>query len=110
MASLSISKTAADKILRERDIRCRSLGRPVLPRLHYYHRSYSTLSDGRTIEYGSGLSLSFVDCEDAGGNQYLSIDLGSDCTLLVGPSTIFQSEVRAIDWDDQKFKLSDPVC
>jgi hypothetical protein len=110
MASVSISKTAAEKILKEKDIRSRFSGRPVIPRLHYYRRSYSTLNDGRTIEYGSGFSLSFVECDDAGDDQYLSIDLGRDCTLLVGPSTMFQAGVHSIDWFDQKFKLSGPVC
>jgi hypothetical protein len=106
MPNLSISKSASEKILRETDARSQFLGRPVIPRLSYYHRSYSRLDDGTTIEYGSGLTLSFAECEQAGDDRYLAIDVGSGCTLLVGPSALFETGLHSIDWGDRKFKLN----
>jgi hypothetical protein len=82
------------------------LGRHVIPYLLYCQRSYSTLNDGRIIEHGSGLTLSFIEHYDANDGQYLSIDLSSDCTLLLAPLTFFQAGAHSIDWVDQKFKLT----
>jgi hypothetical protein len=78
----------------------------VISCLQYYHRSYSTLNDGYIIEHGSGLALSFIAHHEARDYQYLSIDLSSDCTLLLGPLTFFQDGVHSIDWVDRKFKLT----
>lgn len=105
MSSISISKSATEKILNDRDIHSQ-LGRPVVPYLLHYQRSYSTLNDGRIIEHGSGLALSFIDHYDPSDDQYLYIDLGSNCTVVVGPSTFFQAGAHYIDWVDRKFKLT----
>jgi hypothetical protein len=110
MPSITISKTASERILEERDSRSQFLGRQIIPRLLYYQRSYSELNDGRVIEHGSGLTLSFTEYDEGSDDQYLPIDLGSNCTLLVGPSTFFQSGVYSIDWVGRKFKLSSVVC
>ncbi len=106
MSSISISKTASEKILKDREVHSQLLGRIVTPYLLYYHRSYSTLNEGRIIEHGSGLTLTFIDHYDQSDDHYLSIDLGSNCTLVVGPSTFFQAGAHFIDWVDQKFKLT----
>jgi hypothetical protein len=110
MSRISISKSATEKILKDTDIHSQLLGRPVIPYLLYYQRCYSTLNDGRIIEYGSGPTLSLIEHYDANDGQYLSIDLGSDCTLVVGPSTFFQAGVHSIDWVDRKFKLTGGAC
>lgn len=108
MSSISISKKATEKILKDRDIHSQLRRRPVIPYLLYYQRCYSTLNDGRVIEYGYRLALSFIEHYDA--NQYLSIDLSSDCTLLLRPLTFFQDGVHSIEWVDQKFKLTSGAC
>ena len=66
------------------------------------------MNDAHIIEHGSGLALSFVEHHDA--NQYLSIDLSSDCTLLLETFTFFQVGVHSIDWVDRKFKLTTGAC
>jgi hypothetical protein len=100
MSNISISKRAAEKILKDWDHRL-----SLAPCLAYYQRSYSTLNDGRVIEHGPGLILSFIEQSEAGQYHYLSFDLGSGCTLLLAPSTFFQSGTHTIHWVDQKFKL-----
>jgi hypothetical protein len=106
MSNISISKAASAKIVAERDNRLSVLGRPVIPRLHYYRRSYSTLNDGRAVEHGPGFMLSFVEPENAADDQYLSIDIGDDCTVSAGPSLLFLSGEHCIDWSDRKFTLT----
>jgi hypothetical protein len=80
-------------------------GKPLIPRLTYYYRSYSTLNDGRIIEHGPGFTLSFIEQSEARQYQYLTVDLDGGCMLLVGPSTFFQAGEHFIDWVDQKFML-----
>jgi len=72
----------------------------------YCQRSYSTLNDGTIIEHGSGFTLSFIERFEVNKYETVPIDLGSDCTLMVGPSTFFQDGVHSIDWVDRKFKLN----
>lgn len=110
MPILSISNAASEKILQDRDARSRFLGRPVIPPLHYYHRCHSPSNDGRTIECGAGLTLSFVESGEAGDDQYLSIGPGNDCTLLIGPATLVPRRSAFHRLADQKFKLNSPVC
>jgi hypothetical protein len=102
VSSISISQRATEKILKDRDIHSQ-LGRPVIPYLLHYQRSYSTLNDGRIIEHGPGFFLSFIEQSEASDDQYLSIDLGSNRTLVIGPATCFQDGVHSIDWVDWKF-------
>jgi hypothetical protein len=109
MPSITISEKATEKILKDRENHLNLLGKPLIPRLTYYSRSYSTLNDGRIIEHGSGLTLSFIDRSEAGQYDYLTVDLGSGCTLLLAPSTFFQTGTHSIDWADQKFKLDSVV-
>jgi hypothetical protein len=77
--------------------------------LAYYQRSYSTLNDGRVIEHGLSLIVSFIEQSEASQHQYLTVDLGSGCTLLLAPSTFFQAGTHFIDWVGQKFKLDSVV-
>jgi hypothetical protein len=109
MSSVSISKRAAAKILEDWDHRSKLLGIVLVPCLAYYQRSYSTLNDGRTIEHGPGFNLSFIEQPEAAQYHYLTVDLGSGCTLLLAPSTFFQAGTYSIDWADQKFKLDSVV-
>ena len=71
----------------------------------YYHRSYSKFSGGHVGEYGPALILSFIERHAADDEQYLSIDIGNECTVVIGPATFFQDGEHMIDWADQKFKL-----
>jgi hypothetical protein len=105
VASISISKRATEKILKERDRQSTFLGKSLVPCLNYYTRSYSTLNDGRIIEHGPGFFLSFIEPSEARDDQYLSIDLGGNCTLVIGPATYLQDGVHSIDWIDWKFTL-----
>jgi hypothetical protein len=110
VSSISISKRATEKLLKDSDYRSKLRGVPLVPCLAYYQRSYSTLNDGRIIEHGPGLILSFIEQSEAGQYQYPTVDLGSGCTLLLAPSTFFQSGTHFIDLvDDQKFKLDTVV-
>jgi hypothetical protein len=105
VASISISKRATEKILKDRYRQSTLLGKSLVPCLNYYHRSYSTLNDGRIIEHGPGFFLSFIEQSEARPYHYLTVDLGSGCTLLLAPSTFFQAGAHFIDWADRKFKL-----
>jgi hypothetical protein len=109
VSSISISNRAADKILKDLDNRSKLLGIELVPCLAYYQRSYSTLDDGRIIEHGPGLILSFIERSEARQYHYLTVELGSGCTLLLAPSTFFQAGAHFIDWVDQKFKLDSVV-
>jgi len=109
MPNVSISEKATEKILKDRETHSILSGTPLIPRLTYYYRSYSTLTDGRIIEHGPGFTLSFIEQSEAGQYQHLTIDLGSGCALLLAPSTFFQAGAHFIDWADQKFKLDSVV-
>jgi hypothetical protein len=110
MSSILISKRATGKILKDWDTHSKLWGRSVIPCLQYYHRSYSTLNEGRIVEHGSRLILSFIEQSEASQYQYLTVGLGSDCTILVGPSTFFQTGVHSIDWVDKRFNLTSGAC
>ena len=105
MAGVSISKSASKKIQADGDRRSSIMGKTVLPRLLYYHRSYSKSSEGRAREYGPVLTLSFIEHHEVDDGQYLSVDIGAGCTLVIGPATFFGDGEHLIDWDGQKFKL-----
>lgn len=77
-----------------------------MPRLLYHHRSYSTLNDGLSIEHGPGLTLSFIEPDEAENAYYTPIDLGNGDIVAVGPSTFFRVGHHSIDWIDRKFVLS----
>jgi hypothetical protein len=102
---ISISKSASAKILEEEDNRFEALERPMVPRLLYYHRSYSKLNRGRIREYGPVLIFLFIGRDEADDEWYLSVDIGNECRLVIGPATFFQVGEQSIDWADQKFKL-----
>jgi hypothetical protein len=105
VSSVSISKRATEKILQGQRHSLDLVGKPPIPRLTYYYRSYSTLNDGRIVEHGPGFILSFIEQSEARPYHYLTVDLGSGCTLLLAPSTFFQAGAHFIDWADRKFKL-----
>ena len=110
MSDISITKDASEKVLKERDGRCQFLGRQVVPRLAYYHRSYSKLDDGRTIEYGSGFVLSFIECSEVADDKYLRVELDNDYTVNITPAAHFRNGSHCIDWDDRKFTLASVAC
>jgi hypothetical protein len=103
MSHVIISKAAAEKILKESE---RVHATLLVSRLLYYNRSYSTLGDGRTIEYGPGLVLSFIISDEARDKQYLPITLGRDRSLVLAPAEFFQTGTHSIDWVDENFTLT----
>ena len=109
VSNISISISATEKILKDWHHRSKLLGKALVPCLAYYQRSYSTLNDGRIIEYGPGLLLSLIEQPEAGQYHYLAVDLGRGCTLLLAPSTYFEAGAHFIDSVDQKFKLDSVV-
>jgi hypothetical protein len=68
------------------------------------------LDDGSTIEYGSGFVLSFIECSEVGHDQYLRVELDSDCTVVVTPAADFRNGSHCIDWNDRKFTLASVDC
>jgi hypothetical protein len=109
VSRISISKRAMEKILKDLDDRSKLSRIALVPCLAYFRRSYSTLNDGRIIEHGPGLILSFIEQSEARQYNYLTVDLGGGCTLLLAPSTFFQAGAHFIDWVDQKFKLDSVI-
>ena len=109
MASIRISEKATEKILKDRETHATLSGKSLIPRLTYYCRSYSTLNDGRIIEHCPGFIMSFIDQSEAAQYHDLTVSFGSGCTLLLAPSTFFQTGTHSIDWVDQKFKLDSVV-
>lgn len=105
MSNISISNAALDKIVEDTNSQTASGPRPI-PRLLYYHRSYSTLNDGRIIEHGSGLTLSFVEPGEAKNDYYVPLYLDGGVILLIGPSAFFAAGRHEIDWVDRKFTLT----
>ena len=105
MVKIRISESAVAKIRHDLAERSHFDG-AILPLLLYYHRSYSTLNDGRTVEHGPGLSLSFVATERARDSQYLPLDLGHGCTVLIGPASFFQAGEHSIDLVENQFVLT----
>jgi hypothetical protein len=106
MSKISISEVATDKILRDRRTFIGLRGRDLTPCLTYYSRCYSNLNDGRVIEHGSGLLLSFIEPAAAEDKQYLRIPLDSNCTVALHHYELFQMGGQSIDWVDRKFTLS----
>jgi len=106
MTNISISKTASQRIIKETENQFKSQPQKTIPCLLYYHRSYSNLTDGRTVEHGSGLTFSFIDGKEAKGDQYLSVDLGDHFTLALGPAAFFSVGTHLIDWVDKRFTLA----
>jgi hypothetical protein len=105
MSNISISKAALDKIIEDKSARTALSAHHLIPRLLYHHRSYSTLNDGRTIEHGPGLTLSFIEPDEAESDHYLPVDPEAHGSLVVGPSTFFRTGKHEIDWTDRKFTL-----
>ena len=108
MPSIKISEKATEKILKDGETYATLSGKPLIPRLTYYYRSYSTLNDGRIVEHGSGFILSFIEQSEARQYHDLTVDLRSGSTLLLAPSTFFQTGAHFIDWVDRKFKTNVP--
>lgn len=105
MPNIFFSKAAAEKITEDTKYQPSS-NAPLIPRLLYHHRSYSTLNDGRTIEHGPGLTLSFVEPKEANREYYLPLYLRDGLTLLVGPASFFGAGTHEIDWAGRKFTLN----
>jgi hypothetical protein len=104
--SISIGPAALDKILRDRAIFIDLRGRDQMPRLAYYLRCYSTLTDGRVIEHGDGLGLDFIEPREAGDGRYLTLELDGNCTIALEPRDKFQVGSHSIDWIDRKFTVA----
>ena len=106
MSKISISQVAADKIERDRRTFIDLRGRDLIPCLTYYSRCYSNLNDGRVIEHGSGLLLTFIEPTAARDDQYLRIPLIGNCTVALHPHELFQTGRHSIEWVDRKFTLT----
>jgi len=105
MSKISISNRATEKILNDWNCRSTPAGAALAPCLAYFQRSYVKLNEGRIVEHGSGLILSFIEQSEARQYRYLAIDLDGGCTVFLAPSAFFQAGAHFIDWVDHKFKL-----
>jgi hypothetical protein len=104
MPDISFPEAALDKVVEDRRHHAPSGSHSLVPRLLYHHRSYSTLRDGRTIERGPGLSLSFIAAGEVENGNYLLMNRN----VTARSSSVHRSSLAAvheIDWVDRKFTL-----
>jgi hypothetical protein len=106
MMVISISDAAKKQILDERNHRVKLLGK-AKPRLVYFSEVNSISNDGHITEHhGPTLSLTFFEAEGLREHEWQLLDLGEDCTVLVGPLRGFPAEKNYIDWDEVKKKFT----
>jgi hypothetical protein len=114
MSQVTISKLAIEKIMSDPQFSefKEHEPTPAVPLLYYYQRSFSTLHDGRVIEYGAGFMLTFVKPEEireAVDVAYETVAIADGVNVTVGGARGVFSNAFNIGWSNAKFTFEPQV-
>src|ERR1700690_1985057 len=106
MPNISITPVAIAKILADTQIFMNLRGPDMIPLFSYSTHGWYNLNDGRIIELGPSISLSFIGSAKAREFPYLVVDLKGGRKALFQPAEHFHTGTHCIDWVDRKFTLT----